>query len=247
MIKKRKRVREYVRVAEVLRNAILEGKLLPGQKMTAERLLCDQLNTSRITIRHALRTLEDERLIVRRQGSGTYVATRPSRRIPLRIDYTGSMRDHAPSLERELLLWRWQPASGVASEVLQIGESAEVFYTERIDSLKKEPVAWDQVYIPRRFAEELVEGYLSQVDFIETWSDVCGFEIGSCKQTIDAVAASAEVAKHLSVKRGTPVLKATEVYITVEGRHAGLYITHYHPDRVCIASQQQWTGKGSET
>ncbi|MBI4081718.1 MAG: GntR family transcriptional regulator [Candidatus Lambdaproteobacteria bacterium] len=60
-------------VTRVLRDAILEGRLLPGRRLT-EPELAQQLGVSRTPIREALRELEHEGLLQRVPGRGTIVA-----------------------------------------------------------------------------------------------------------------------------------------------------------------------------
>ena len=65
----------YRQVADIIREQYAEGKE-PGTRLPTERDLVDLLNVSSITIRGALRELENERWIARQQGSGTYVLPR---------------------------------------------------------------------------------------------------------------------------------------------------------------------------
>jgi GntR family transcriptional regulator, arabinose operon transcriptional repressor len=60
-------------ICEELRTAILGGKYQQGDKLPSEAALCEQFNASRITVAKALQTLQTDRLVVRRAGSGTYV------------------------------------------------------------------------------------------------------------------------------------------------------------------------------
>lgn len=66
-------------IASQLREAILSGAYLPGQRLPAERHLAGHFGTSRSTVREALRQLEDMALVSRRIGSGTFV-NRPAER-----------------------------------------------------------------------------------------------------------------------------------------------------------------------
>lgn len=59
--------------ARVLRDTILAGKLLPGDRLPAERELAAQLGVNRTTLRGALGQLEAAGLLSVRQGSGTVV------------------------------------------------------------------------------------------------------------------------------------------------------------------------------
>lgn len=62
-----------VSVARSLRDAVMRGDYARNERIPPERELAQAFGVSRNTIRQALQQLEDERLIIRRTGSGTYV------------------------------------------------------------------------------------------------------------------------------------------------------------------------------
>src|SRR5262249_5752077 len=63
----------YIQVRDHLAQQIARGVLKPGTPLPSELELADQLGVSLGTLRKGLEALESERLITRRQGSGTYV------------------------------------------------------------------------------------------------------------------------------------------------------------------------------
>lgn len=63
---------KYLQIREAL--AVLVRKLEPGSRLTSERELAKQLGCSFLTVRKAMLMLVEEGLIVRRIGSGTFVA-----------------------------------------------------------------------------------------------------------------------------------------------------------------------------
>ena len=63
MFKKAKQNRVFQDVVEQIQDAIIKGKLKPGARLPAERELKDLFNTSRGTLREALRVLEQKGLI----------------------------------------------------------------------------------------------------------------------------------------------------------------------------------------
>lgn len=67
--------RAFEDVAEQLQHAILGGKVKHGERLPSERLLSQQFQAGRVTIREALRTLETKGLIRIRKGTdgGAYV------------------------------------------------------------------------------------------------------------------------------------------------------------------------------
>ncbi len=60
-------------VAIQLRNMILEGQYAHDERLPSERHLAEQFQVSRGTIRAVLQVLEDQQLVTRQVGSGTYV------------------------------------------------------------------------------------------------------------------------------------------------------------------------------
>jgi DNA-binding GntR family transcriptional regulator len=63
-----------MKTLNVLREAIIAGRLAPGQKLI-ERDLCEQTGVSRSSLREALRALESERLVESLETKGVVVAT----------------------------------------------------------------------------------------------------------------------------------------------------------------------------
>lgn len=70
---KRRAVPLHVEVADVLRHQILSGERISGEKLPALSELTTQLGVARMTVVQAMNTLEEEGLIERYSGRGTYV------------------------------------------------------------------------------------------------------------------------------------------------------------------------------
>lgn len=233
----------YDVVAARMRDEILSGKQSPGERLPGEREMCEHFGVSRITLRHALRLLAEEGLVQRRHGSGNFVAPNPTRRIPVMIDYTGSMKNHAPQLRRKLLRSRWQPAEQAQAAALQIAPGTGVLCAERADTLEGRTVAWDRAAIARPFAEKLGVADLARVDFLEQWMKRSRFRIVHCEQMIEAVSATAEMARQLGLRTGAAVLRSTEIYFAEPNLPAGVFVSCYHPQQMCIRSQFRWGRK----
>jgi len=60
-----------------LRQAITGGTFRPGSQLPTEAELCEMLGVSRTVVREALRVLEDDGLVARRYGVGTFVRNHP--------------------------------------------------------------------------------------------------------------------------------------------------------------------------
>ena len=60
-----------------LRQSIKGGTFRPGSQLPTEAELCAMLGVSRTVVREALRVLEDDGLVARRHGVGTFVRNQP--------------------------------------------------------------------------------------------------------------------------------------------------------------------------
>jgi GntR family transcriptional regulator len=66
----------YQQLQRAIRGAIESRTLAPADALLPERDLASELNVSRITVRKAIDGLVSEGLLMRRQGSGTFVCAR---------------------------------------------------------------------------------------------------------------------------------------------------------------------------
>ena len=64
----------YMQLARKLAQLIREGHYKPDEALPSERLLAETLNVSRVTARSAIDQLVSQGLIVRKRGSGNYIA-----------------------------------------------------------------------------------------------------------------------------------------------------------------------------
>lgn len=69
---------KYLVLLEWIKERIHAGELVPGDKMYSENELCSMFDFSRQTVRHAMAILEQEGLVERRRGSGTYISASPT-------------------------------------------------------------------------------------------------------------------------------------------------------------------------
>jgi GntR family transcriptional regulator len=67
----------YIQVETALRTLLETGGYRPGDKLPPEPALAQQMAVSRATLREALRSFEQQGIISRRQGVGTFVNRRP--------------------------------------------------------------------------------------------------------------------------------------------------------------------------
>ncbi len=67
----------YLKVIERIKEDIQNGIYTEKEKLPSEFELSKSMGVSRATLREALRILEEEHVIIRRHGVGTFVHTKP--------------------------------------------------------------------------------------------------------------------------------------------------------------------------
>lgn len=65
----------YIKIHNQIKRDIENHVYQVGDRIPAERQLAVKFGVSRMTLRQAIKTLEDEGILERRLGSGTYVAS----------------------------------------------------------------------------------------------------------------------------------------------------------------------------
>ena len=73
MLKAIKKTRLYEEVVGQLHQLIDDGKLKAGDRLPSERELAETFRVSRSSVREAIKTLENEGMVVSRPGSGTFI------------------------------------------------------------------------------------------------------------------------------------------------------------------------------
>ncbi|CAA9479909.1 MAG: hypothetical protein AVDCRST_MAG85-604, partial [uncultured Solirubrobacteraceae bacterium] len=87
----------YQQIADHLVDDMRQGRLLPGERLPAERELAQRLGVGRASVREALGFLQLHDLVETRRGAGSYVVADVARRIAeLRHD-DAPVADAAPA------------------------------------------------------------------------------------------------------------------------------------------------------
>jgi DNA-binding GntR family transcriptional regulator len=96
---------KYVQLSKILKEKIASGEYQADQPIPTEKDLCSQHQVSRITVRQAINTLVQEKMLYREQGRGTYVLPQKLKRDILKIySFTNDMQNLGSRLVEEDLV-----------------------------------------------------------------------------------------------------------------------------------------------
>ncbi len=197
----------YVQIAESLLERIRAGELVPDERLPSERELSKALNVSRMTLRAALRVLDNKGLLVRRPGDGTYVAKpKIERQAAKLVPFTESMRRRGYQASARLLIFERRLAEVSIASNLKIPVSAPVYYFQRLRLINKEPVLLETCTMPIYRFPNLEEHDLEKRSIYEIVETEYDIEPHHSEQSLEAVSASDFEAELLGIESSTPLM-----------------------------------------
>ncbi len=143
----------YGQLMESIRNKIISGDLKIGDRLESERTMSEKYGINRMTVRKALKYLENEGVLESRRGSGTYVSKMPLVQGKLSMDdsnhtlsLSALIRQRGMKSTRMLLsMSRVLPRGDVA---MVYPEERKVYEIVRLSLINDRPYALQKVYIP---------------------------------------------------------------------------------------------------
>ncbi len=202
-------------VLSILRQRIQHRVYGPDNRMPAESELAADLQVSRATIRSAMAALAAERIIVRRQGDGTYINRRfleTSTHFGAISEYTSMIRSsgHEPSIKALDMFSR--PAEPVEVDALEIPADSQVVVLVRLFLADGQPAIYSVNSVP----ETQMCHSLAPTDIEEPlplfFKRFCGQEFTYGISALSAQVAPADVSEKFGLAPGTPVLCMKEVF-----------------------------------
>ncbi len=208
----------YRQVRDVLVKRIADGVWQAGQMLPSEPDIAADLGVSPGTVRKALDEMTAENLVVRRQGRGTYVARHDDARILFqffKIVPDSGEREFPDSRSLAVHLG----ADAEAAAMLALDPAAPVLRLDRVRLLGGRVCVLERICLPGTLFPGL-EGREIPSNLYELYSTAFGVTIGRAAEKLKAVPASAEVAGHLGVPEGEPLLRVDRLAYALDGRLA---------------------------
>jgi GntR family transcriptional regulator len=201
----------------------------PGSKLASENVLASDFGVSRDTIRQALSILLAERLIIRSHGRGSFVA----KRIP-RADSKlelGAFSDASVKMNFRLISNALTKASGEVVEYLGVAADEVVVHIVRSNLVGQEVVSHHEAFLPTDVGLRVLQENLEKHTVAYVLQHNCGYEIFEDQQVLDADICDQNLARHLSVPMGFPVLVMRRVYLDPSNRPIVFFRSFYRSDR----------------
>ncbi|MBL8334468.1 MAG: GntR family transcriptional regulator [Rubrivivax sp.] len=122
----------YVQLAQRLAQGIHEGQFRAHEALPSERALSEQLGLSRVTARKAIDRLAEQGLIVRRRGSGNYIAPKLEQPLARLTSFSEELRQRGFEPSSRWLARRCTAATPDEQLSLGLSPGARVARLERL-------------------------------------------------------------------------------------------------------------------
>jgi GntR family transcriptional regulator len=227
-------VPRYYEIEQALRARVAD--LRPGDIVPSDTELCEEFGVSRQTARNAMQRLQQEGLVQRMPGRGTFVAERPiHRQAGSLISFSDEMRRKGRRPSSRVLRRAVRPAT--PDEGRQLGAAApdgggEVFGLVRLRLADEEPIAIEASAFPAELAETLGGADLETGSLFEALV-AAGRVPTAGRAELRAGATTADDAP-LGLASGAPLLIERRLIFDQAGRPLELTESRYAAERYSL-------------
>lgn len=209
MLDKKSPIPVYYQLKTIIEKDIKSGKLKPGDPIKTEMEYCSEFGISRMTVRQALKELENDGLILRERGRGSFVSH-------LKIEQEGLMSFTDMAKNKNMV-----PSTIVVSfdltkiekiaDNLNLNTEDDIYQLIRIRNADNIPVAVERTYLPAKMVPDFNSKDLTGSLF-KIFTEDYGITILSSKTSFSSVMASDLLKKQLRITEDIPLLKLESLY-----------------------------------
>lgn len=197
----------YLQLVDTLEDKI-RTTMSAHDKLASERELTQLYGVSRITVRLALKELEDRGLVYKKHGKGTYVSENSDSIVDLSTMYsfTEQMKKMGKEPETRVLSFRTVEATEMIAQYLNVNAGDLVYEIERLRIANKIPLMIERTYVPKALFDGLTKEMLSTKSLYDSFREDFGQSVRQADEEFYASIALENEASYLHISSGDPVL-----------------------------------------
>lgn len=208
----------YQQLADSLRDKIYEGKYAFGDKLPSERSLAEKFGISHLTVRKALAILEEEGMLLRVQGKGTFVRAQKYSIDMQHMDGFSSMfGQQGITITNKVLYSGVREAGFKYSRIFGIPREEPVFELIRLRQNGEDPVALEYNILPTKRVPHVEEYDYSLYSLWDVYRQT-GIQLVEENQKLEIVKVYNPQADLLNVEEGADVLMLSSTALDLSGK-----------------------------
>lgn len=207
------------------------AELEVGDAVPSERQLASEFGVARMTLRRAIEGLVGEGYLVRRAGSGTYVAEPKIAQRLTMTSFSEDMRRRGFQPSSQTISAEEGPAGARIGRRLQISPAESVLTIVRRRLADGVPMAIETLHVPRQLVPGLRGEDLEDASFYDLLQQRYGITLARGEQTIEPTVADEAESDALEVPLHSPALLFERTTWTPEDRAIEFVRSVYRGDR----------------
>ena len=231
----------YAQLVGIIKHYISSGTLSVGDLLPSETELCRALHISRNTVRQAIGELEDEGLVVRKRGKGTFVTDPASNRRGVRYSFTTEISSLGKTPSSTLVDFGVIMPPRAICEKMELQEGTAVYCFTRIRNADGEPLILETSYYPQYIYPNLTRDMVQTHSFYSLLYHV-GISPFSAEDTYESVSLDDARAHLLGVPEGSCAFYHQRRTKTEDGRIYEYTLSYMRADRVRLDVHMQKSG-----
>jgi GntR family transcriptional regulator len=203
-----------LQVKDYLLNEMCTGRYSGTEKLPPEETLASDLGVSRVTLRHALISLEKEGFVQRRQGIGTLVNRRILQlhaRLDVAREFSELIRSHGLEPEARLTGYRHISAGADLALRLQIPPEEVGLQIEKLWLGNGQPLIYCINWVPSSLFKSIPQPADLTEPVFELLGAFCREEVAYQITEVTPQLVDTSLAEHLNLSPGTPLLAFDQV------------------------------------
>jgi GntR family transcriptional regulator len=216
------------RTREDLVRRIRQGEFKPGQQLPSEPDLARAYDVSRVTVREALKGLQQEHLVYVVHGRGTFVADTPITRPVTRLQsVTELVADLGYTMITTVLGAQITTEPGAATEALGVADGTPLVHLERLRRVDGRPAIYSIDVFPAGLVGEDLPVETWQGSLFALIEGRSGLRITHTTATLRAVLLDGAIRERIGASSQTPWLLMEQVNYSSENRPV-IFSHDYH-------------------
>ncbi len=224
----------YERIKGALREGIVTGLYAPASLLPSEAALGAQFGASRITVRQALADLQNEGLIYRHHGKGTFVSQpKAFQNVTALQGFAEAMSAQGHAIRNRVLKLQTVPAPADVAQALQLAPGTPVTELHRVrllDQSPPSPLSLEVTWLPEALGSIVARADLATRDVFLVLEQDAGVTLGHATLAIDAALADHATAAAPETGAGAPLLRVERLTHDAHGTPIDFERLHFRGD-----------------
>lgn len=225
-------IAHYAQLASVLRHRIVQGELLPGQRLPTVAELAQEHGLARITVRQAYGVLAREGLVTSARGRGTFVAEAPPQRGASLDAHLRAAINNPAATGLRIDLLEQQRRQPLPADLLGPFKSCEAYdFVRKRHIHEGEPFCLVEIHVDSEARARFPRGAEKRHKISWLLNQHSPGRLHEVQQSLSVAPADLPLSRLLDCPFSTPVLHMTRRVLDTEGRVALAGRFWYRGDR----------------